>query len=318
MKFSKLEYIALEGGGGKGAVYKGAIVALEKLFDKAWREGELLKIKDGQLTKLSVSELPAPANVLQSPEGSKTTASILDYSEMEHENLKMKGISGSSAGSITAFPLSLGLTSTDIETILNSYPFSEEFLPNNELHEGKYRMVGMDKDGKAKILIAEDNLKKLGASKIAQYQFSSGAKSKIGSSFIKSTVRNFIVSEIVNIILIGLKDRLEPVKKFIENVKTFINNPNFVTSYPKTYLTDFRNFLNLLNDTQIDRLTNLLVSFGKSVILGQLKRIGIRPNKWKTLDVIPSNNMITAVGNIIWDRGIYAGFEVRDCFTKYC
>jgi len=311
MEFSDLQYIALEGGGGKGAVYKGAIVALEKLFEESWRSGDLLKTKDGKFIKAEPTDVSSMPDVQPGP-----TVSILDYFNKQDATVRIKGISGSSAGSITAFPLSLGLTSTDIETILNSYPFSEEFLPNNELHAGKYRMVGMDKEGKAKILIAEDHLKKLGASKIAQYQFSAGAKVQIGSSFIKSTVRNLIVSEIVNIILVGLKDRLEPVRKFIEKIKTFLNNPNFVTSYPKNYLTSFFNFLNLLNDTQIDKLTNFLLSVGKGAILDLLKRVNIRPNKWKTFDLIPSNHMIPAVSNIIWDRGIYAGFEVRDFFYK--
>lgn len=317
MDFADLEYIALEGGGGKGAVYKGAIVALEKLFDKAWQDGKLLKLKDGEPIKPIPATEPDPTDVLGAAGKTDSPAvSILEYGNIEDEVMKIKGISGSSAGSITAFPLSLGLTSTDIETILRTYPFSEEFLPNNQLHAGKYRMVGMDEAGKAKILVAEDQLRKLGESKIEQYQFSSEAKSKIGSSFVKSKVRNFIVSEIVKIILIGLKDRFEVVKNFIKKVQTFIDNPNFVVNFPKNYLADFLKALQLLNDTQVEYLANFLFSLGHGTGISQLKKIPFRPNKWKTFDVIPSNNMIPAVGNILWDRGIYAGFEVRDFFYK--
>lgn len=322
MEFKDLEYIALEGGGGKGAVYKGAIVALEKLFDQAWQDGVLLKIKDGKPAKHDPQKdaepvKPDPKDIAGTAAGKTrpSPVSILEYAKTD-ESLKIKGISGSSAGSITAFPLSLGLTSTDIETILRTYQFSEEFLPNNKLHAGKYRMVGMDGEGKAKILVAEDHLKKLGESKIEQYQFSAGAKNNVGSSFVKSTVRNFIVSEIVKIILTGLKNRLEVVSAFIKKIQTYLNNPNFAINFPKNYLAGLLKSLELLNDTQVEYLANFLFSLGHGAGVSQLKKIPFRPNKWKTFDLIPSNHMIPAVGNILWDRGIYAGFEVRDFFYK--
>ncbi len=312
MEFKDLEYIALEGGGGKGAVYKGAIVALEKMFDKAWQDGLLLKMKDGELVK------PDPKDIAGAAAGKTKNdpVSILEYARKEDESPKIKGISGSSAGSITAFPLSLGLTSTNIETILKTYPFSEEFLPNNKLHEGKYRMVGMDGEGKAKILVAEDHLKKLGENKIEQYQFSAGANINVGSSFVKSKVRNFILSEAVKIILIGLKDRFEVVSGFIKKIQTYLNNPDFAINFPKNYLADFLKSLQLLNDTQVEYLAKFLFSLGHDTGVSQLKKIPFRPNKWKTFDLIPTNHMIPAVGNILWDRGIYAGFEVRDFFYK--
>lgn len=312
MEFKDLEYIALEGGGGKGAVYKGAIVALEKLFHQGWKDGVLLKMKDGEPVKPDPTEMVAAA----AGKTGDTPVSILEYAGKTDGAMRIKGISGSSAGAITAFPLSLGLTSTDIETILTTYPFTEEFLPNNKLHEGKYRMVGMDEEGKAKILVAEDQFKKLGESKIEQYQFSAGAKIKIGSSFVKSTVRNFIVSEIVKVILIGLKDRFEAVSGFIKKIQTYLDNPDFAISFPKNYLADFLKSLQLLNDSQAEYLAKFLFSLGHGVGVSQLKRIPFRLNRWKTFDLIPSNHMIPAVGNILWDRGIYAGFEVRDFFYK--
>ena len=44
MDIKDLEYIALEGGGGKGAVYKGAVIALEKLMYKEWILGEVIRV----------------------------------------------------------------------------------------------------------------------------------------------------------------------------------------------------------------------------------------------------------------------------------
>ncbi len=106
MKFEDLEYITLEGGGGKGAVYLGAVKALEALF------------KNDTLN-------------LQAVDGVSNPKSILDYIDKKSNALKIKGIGGSSAGAITSFPLALGLSSTDIQEILEKYPFNEEFLSNN-------------------------------------------------------------------------------------------------------------------------------------------------------------------------------------------
>ena len=291
MKFEELEYIALEGGGGKGAVYLGAIKALEELCKK-----DTLN--------------------LENTEGVTNAKSILDYTDIKTKTLKIKGISGSSAGAITAFPLALGLNSDDIKLILSHYPFSEEFLPNNELHIGKYRMVGMDANGEAKILIAEDHLKKLGESKIEHFQYSGGSKVKIGSSFIKGIVRGQVISQGISIILIGLKDRVKPIKDFIEKIQNYLKDPNIAINYPQTTISNFFKFLNFLNDTQAEWIAKNIITISKSVIIGLLKKLNIKPNQWKAFDLLPSNNIIPAIGNIIWDRGIYAGFEVRDFFFK--
>jgi predicted acylesterase/phospholipase RssA len=210
----------------------------------------------------------------------------------------------------------LGLTSADIETILKSYPFNEEFLPNNELHEGKYRMVGMDATGHARILVAEDSLTKLGEHKISAYQYSYAAPEKIGSSFIKGAVRGFIVSEVIKIILLGLKNRLEPIRNGLNSVKKFLNNPDFIINYPRNILDRALSFLGIWNDDQIRLISSQLLSLQKGIILQQLKRIGWQPNRWKLLGIFPANNLVPAIGNLMWDRGIYAGFEVRDFFFK--
>ncbi len=315
MQFSELEYIALEGGGGKGAVYKGAIVALEKLFDQAWHEEELLRIKDGKLIRPPVvPELLEPANVLKSPgEESRGPTSILDYYE-RNSNRKIKGISGSSAGAITAFPLALGLSSDDIDKILKSYPFDEEFMPNNELHAGKYRMVGMDEAGKVKILVAQDSFRKLGASKIEQYHFSESAKARIGGNYLKGLLREFIVSETLRIILFGLTTRLEPLKRRVQQIIPLLKNLDFAVS--RNYVAQLLSLLELWNEKQIAKISYALAFAGRSWIKSLLRSIGINPNRSKTLGFIPTNNFVLAAANVIWDRGIYSGFEVRDFFYR--
>src|SRR6267142_3171312 len=207
MKFSDLENIALEGGGGKGAVYKGAIVALEKLFDQGWHKGDFFKIVNGELAKPEPADSTIPAGLSNAMEGT----SILDYYK-EKDVLKIKGIAGASAGAITAFPLALGLTSDHIDAIL-MYPFSDEFLPNHKLNEGKYRMVGMDEDGKAKILVAEDHFRKLGEDNIAPYLIPLFGGDAIGSNFIKSNVRSYVVAAGFSVIFTGLKEQWAPISK---------------------------------------------------------------------------------------------------------
>ncbi|MEL7040487.1 MAG: patatin-like phospholipase family protein [Pseudomonadota bacterium] len=82
----KIEYLALEGGGGKGAAYLGAIEALEKDLGSANRR-----------------VLPA-------------------WKRDERTNKKVnriKGISGASAGALTALLLALGLSAQDIRKLLS-------------------------------------------------------------------------------------------------------------------------------------------------------------------------------------------------------
>ncbi len=98
MSPESVQYLALEGGGGRGAVYIGAIMALEKQ-----------------------GILPISRN-------------------------KIKGISGSSAGAITAFLLSLGYTGSQIQDELflqkNLPPVFTNFI--NDIEPGCFRMITKD------------------------------------------------------------------------------------------------------------------------------------------------------------------------------
>lgn len=79
-KIENIKHLAFEGGGGKGIVYLGAIRALEK------------KLK---------------------------TPSIIDITQ-DIEKRKIKGLSGASAGAITSFMISMGMSANDIEEELKS------------------------------------------------------------------------------------------------------------------------------------------------------------------------------------------------------
>lgn len=99
---NKIKYLSFEGGGGKGIVYLGAVRALEKKFGK--------KIAHNMLVK-----------------------PIIDINSRLNDDLNrpIKGISGASAGAITAFMLSLGMSSREIENEINKtqiVSFKRSFL----------------------------------------------------------------------------------------------------------------------------------------------------------------------------------------------
>lgn len=325
-EFKDLEYIALEGGGGKGAVYKGAILALEELFYKDWLDGKVLrKKKDGSRLEPEQGERASFYNFFNTAGEfpKRNYPSILNYYDVEKEKvLKIKGISGSSAGAITAFPLSLGLTSEDIKEILESFSFSEEFLPSKKLHTGKYRMMGMNIEGDAKFLIAEDRLKKLGEEKITPYSFS--GKQEIGSNFIKDTVRSYIISSVLSIIYTGIKENWNKVSAIFKKVGRFIDDINYlkkISVWLKSNVIQ-KFYSNIFNSGVSNTLTSLTPVPWNSLIKTILKLKILNNLPWgshfqkKIADLIPLDNSVSAIGNLIWDRGIYAGFEIREFFFK--
>ncbi|MFW9929638.1 MAG: patatin-like phospholipase family protein [Candidatus Thorarchaeota archaeon] len=100
LKKEEVKYLALEGGGGKGITYLGAIKALE-------------------------------------------TLGILPINP-ESTNNVIKGVTGSSAGAITAFLLAMGLKSGEIEKVLNKMDFNS-FL--DDPRSGQTRAIFMNKKG---------------------------------------------------------------------------------------------------------------------------------------------------------------------------
>jgi predicted acylesterase/phospholipase RssA len=314
MKFSDLRYIAFEGGGGKGAVYKGAIVALEDLIHKSWKNGVCSKLVSGELTTAGPDAADSGAGT-----------SILDYYE-KPGTLRIKGISGASAGAITAFPLALGLTSDDIETILTSYRFAEEFLPNHKLNEGRYRMVGMDGGGKAQLLVAEDRLRKLGEENIAPYLVPLfGGVDAVGSNGAKSWLRSNVVAMGFSVIFTGLIEKWGFIRQAAHAVGDFLEKFNYlkqasawlkgnVVQTVWSQVFENRNLVRLLTS-----FTPVPLNLALKQLL-RLKPINQLPwgtkHRWKIKGVLPTDNIVGAVANLLWDRGIYAGFEVRELFFK--
>lgn len=129
MRFSsinKVDYLCFEGGGGKGVVYLGAVQALEEMLPK---EG-------GEKSRSIIRPHPA--------EGDPKDSGAYAYSP------DIKGISGASAGAITAFMLALGMTSSELKSALEElYPVGKQnrtinifntffdYPKDSMLHDGK-------------------------------------------------------------------------------------------------------------------------------------------------------------------------------------
>lgn len=320
-----LKYIAFEGGGGKGAVYKGAIQAIEKLLYNEWIEDRLLRFAQDDFKSPSTAELYNQGLMEKEDPYANGLISIFDYTDKD-KALKIQGISGASTGSITSFALSLGLKSEDIDTILKSYPFSEEFLGGNALAECKYRMVGTNAENKFQILVAEDDGKKLGEAEIEQFEYAftqkhqnwidkktGQAENYLDLSFIKgkvvTAIRHQIIGVVYGILITGLKDYLGFIKKMVDWLKTKIKDFQL-----KILSWIFEELDLFMNNDKAATTTNKLLSTIKILHKTALKYFA---KHWKLLHVFPlNNNLVPAISNLVWDRGMYAGFEVRDFFAN--
>ena len=97
---SSIKYLAFEGGGGKGLVYLGAIRALEELTPAP--EPEAAQVDENQF------EPPLPAGHVEGQ------APLITIGQPIAER-KLYGLSGASAGAITAFMLAMGMSANSIE-----------------------------------------------------------------------------------------------------------------------------------------------------------------------------------------------------------
>lgn len=91
-----VQYLAFEGGGGKGVTYVGAVRALEKL--------SVLPVK---------YERTAVTSIIN---GAQVTREVMavDQGRLVQHGQRLQGLSGSSAGALTAFLLALGHTATSL------------------------------------------------------------------------------------------------------------------------------------------------------------------------------------------------------------
>ncbi|HMU20601.1 MAG TPA: patatin-like phospholipase family protein [Bacteroidia bacterium] len=103
---SDIKYLSFEGGGGKGIVYLGAVKALEEIFNKHLNPDE------------TPPPTPSPDSIWLKEISISAVESLIKISQ-PIDKRQIKGLSGSSAGSIVAFMLSMGMASDQIEEELN-------------------------------------------------------------------------------------------------------------------------------------------------------------------------------------------------------
>ncbi|KUJ59204.1 hypothetical protein AR687_24265 [Flavobacteriaceae bacterium CRH] len=282
--FKDLEHIALEGGGAKGVVYLGAIQALEERMEEIWRRDEVFKIIEEIKPPLSPRHKKVKYNSIYDE---VDKPSILNYFDIDGKQTKIKSIAGSSAGAITAFALTLGLNSSDIKKILD-YPFTN-FLEEKAV--GKYRMI----DNLGNLKIAQDDYKKVGGGEKQQekFEYHLNRYTKVNGVFIKRGLRQLLIGTIIETIFSGVIHKIDAIQKTFsqDNFRDFIQLP-------------------LPGPGWIDRRFGYIKSIGGYKIIQILctellfKKKVKKPLKWE----------IDTISNLIWDRGMFAGFSVRDFF----
>jgi predicted acylesterase/phospholipase RssA len=282
IEFTDLEHIALEGGGAKGVVYLGAIEALEEKMVDFWKSEKVLKVIEHPLPKSYAHD---KAKYTKGMNVNKS--SILDYFDADGKLTKIKSIAGSSAGAITALALTLGLNSRDIKKILD-YPFTK-FLEEKAV--GQYRMI----DSQGNLKIAGDYYKQIGGGEKQQtpFEYKLNGYNKISGVWYKSGLRHLLLGTIIETIFSGVIHKIDAIQKVFsqDNFRDFIQLP-------------------LPGPGWLERRLGYLKSVGGFVIVKLLCTELLFRKKVKK----PLNFNIDTIGNLIWDRGMFAGFSVREFF----
>jgi len=296
MKIEDLKYLALEGGGGKGAVYNGAIRTIENKLG-----GSICDCRD---TK-------------------ERTKSILDYGKIEGGKFipQIKGIAGSSAGAITSFALGLGLNSEEINTVLEDYPF-ENFL--KDTHVGKYRMVGYDNE----IIIGQDRGKKIGGNSTELFSRVMMRKKTIKDNYLKRKLRAGVLVICRETIISGIRDTIENLPRRLLNYIVFLF-PTFFSSIIRqlTNAVDIPSVEDVEGELELNtenvRLVNNItdqINLPTSVIIRQaldyLIQTGLSTLTTSKKKVTPIKLDIDSISGVLFDRGAFSGLDVRDFFFR--
>ncbi|MBC8146559.1 MAG: hypothetical protein H8E98_01070, partial [Bacteroidetes bacterium] len=303
LKIDDLHYIVMEGGGARGNTYVGAIKALETEFKK-----KLLSDTNISTPKLSPEKLQEIRNskdINRFP-----VMSIMDFEEEDSEGKKIpiiRGLAGGSAGSITSFALSLGLSSDEILNEVLKYDFTS-FL--SETHAGKYRMI----DENSNLVIGEDSNEEVGGetkekigevtttNKLALFKYQLNKnKTNIHGSNSKFVKRNIIINFSLKVIVDGLLINIDQFSKFIRTILgNDYSNPSVLGKEWNKLMSVIRNdsnkASNYLIHTLINRIINMLI-FAALRIFTPLKKIGANPT-----------------AGLLFDRGFFSGFQVREFF----
>lgn len=255
-----LKYLALEGGGAKGAVYVGAIEALEELYGVKENNG-----------------------------------SILDAKEKDGKSTKIKGIAGTSAGSITAFALALGLNSKQFGEVLK-YDFKKNFL--SEEDDGKYRMVGVDeKSGQYKLLIGEDDDGKLGGKK-EKFTYEFNKYANIKDNNVSFALRSSVILLIVNVLFDGVINQLDTLFKIfnVKGISDFVNKK--IDKNILSYVLD-PEYLNAARTAGKPFIYWLVLKLLNIIFKKKLHGLSLSYSK---------------IGNLFCDCGMFSGVKVREFF----
>jgi predicted acylesterase/phospholipase RssA len=252
---SDIQFLALEGGGGKGAAYLGAIQFLE-------------------------------------------TKGVLPIKLNSQGTNQIKGISGASAGAITALFLAVGYTSPEIEQILDgkkmpwggSYDF-RKFLDNpypsvhiilNEKNiidlESKFWYKGND---------FEPNLKKLN-------KFNQAVSTKSIIAFVASLIDKNILDSAIN----------------FPSVRVLID-----------FYSQIKDVLSVKRDTEINQKLILIISL---LILTFIEKVKKEPNEFKKIrEELEKLNLVDFIKepsaylySLLYNNGLLVAIEPLNLFAK--
>jgi hypothetical protein len=305
VKIEDLENIVLEGGGAKGAVYLGAIRAIEEKLEKLYSDGSF---------------------------GDKVpnAKAILDYGRNVNNKLEpqIKRFAGSSAGAITSFALALGLNSDQISEA-TKFPF-DRFLQDH--HVGLYRII----QESGRIGIGEDRGKSLGkGNQTKDYNFNLEKRHWVFQSPLKAQYRSFVMGLFKSGLVAGLLQVMADLKKLFEWITGLFKNSGdgdgilgFEPDEWGKWTFAFKRFYNILSKMGIVKTPTISNSPSQLVpssppsthspqfnmiahkIVDQLIPIAF----WHLSSKNKMNLSMDAIGNIFWDRGMFSGFAVREFF----
>lgn len=295
LHINDLHYLVMEGGGARGNTYLGAIRALEEQLKKRQEENQATVFKaDADLS------------------GRSGIPGLLDYLELNDEGEKVpviRGVAGASAGAITTFALTLGLNSAEIDEVLK-FDFTQ-FLSETDV--AKYRMIGEDSD----LMIGEDSkididttnqakdytvsrLKVVGGSRSEPFHYNLDKdKTKISENKVKKFIRGQIIGLTFKVIFSGLLKNLAKVLPFIETwQKNFKKNGALANKLEKLF--------KFLGDSAAP-----VAGFVENFVYKTLIKKGV----FKALNMaMPIKVDNATIGGLIWDRGMFSGFQVREFF----
>ncbi|MCF8299304.1 MAG: hypothetical protein K9J13_17275, partial [Saprospiraceae bacterium] len=292
LKIDDLHYIVMEGGGARGNTYVGAIKALENEFKKKLLNDTNISSPKVSAEKLALLRQTKDINQLP-------PMSIMDFEEEDSKGNKIpliKGVAGSSAGAITSFAVVLGLNSDEITTVLD-YKF-ENFLSKEEKIVGKYRMI----NDKSELMIGEDETigvdkaKVLGGSKSEPfYYYLDKNKTNISGKANIAFKRSFIINLAIKVVIDGVISNIEQIGSVLSKLKTGKESK-----------------------TGLGKVWEKIVAKGNPTFFGLRVFFTWLINflffRYITKKKSPTKIDANIIGSLLYDRGMFSGFRVREFF----